>query len=67
MDDDNIPLEELCKPLSAKVMPRSQMYTLDHQPRTAEEAIKQQRITSVFGPNWSKAIRARKRKEKSSD
>lgn len=57
-------IEELCAPLSAKKMPKSQLYTSDHRPRTGDEAIKQQRITSAFGSNWSKAIRDKKRKQR---
>ena len=64
---DEPSIEELCAPLSAKKMPKSQLYTSDHRPRTGDEAIKQQRITSAFGPNWSKAVRAKKRMEKTND
>lgn len=55
-------IEELCAPLSAKKMPKSQLYTSDHRPRTGAEAIKQQRITSAFGSNWAKALRTKKQK-----
>ena len=60
--NDDTPIEELCAPLSAKKMPKSQLYTSDHRPRTGAEAIKQQRITSAFGSNWAKALRTKKQK-----
>ena len=38
MKDEDRSIEDLCKPLSAKVMPKSMLYTADHQPRSNEEA-----------------------------
>lgn len=39
-------IEELCRPLSAKVMPRSAMYSLDHRALSDREALANQRRSS---------------------
>lgn len=48
-------IEELCRPISAKVMPRSAMYSLDHTPLSATEALANQRISaSGMAKRWMK-------------
>jgi hypothetical protein len=36
--DDDVPISELCKPLSAKIMPRSALFDRYNTPRDNDEA-----------------------------
>ena len=47
MKYDKMSIEDLCKPLSAKVMPESMLFTSDHQPRDNDEALQRARQRSA--------------------
>ena len=40
---EEIPIEQLCKPLSAKVMPKSTLYNQSHEPMSNEDAMRRAR------------------------
>jgi hypothetical protein len=44
-------IEDLCKPLSAKIQPKSALWTNDHQKRTQEEAEYRQRVATTAKGN----------------
>lgn len=50
-------LADLCRPISAKVMPRSALWTDSHYAKEPEEAMKHQRIdiAASFGRRRAKA------------
>lgn len=50
-------IEELCRPLSAKVMPKSALFSLDHTPLSEADALANQRI-SVSGMIKKRGVRA---------
>jgi hypothetical protein len=54
---EDISLADLCRPISAKVMPRSSLWTDSHYIKDPEEAMKHQRIDSAasFGRRRAKA------------
>lgn len=41
--DDDTSIEDLCRPLSAKVMPRSALFNQSHEPMSAEEGMRRAR------------------------
>lgn len=43
MFDENTSIADLCKPISAKVMPRTALFTSDHTERSNDDALKKQR------------------------
>jgi len=43
MFDENTSIADLCKPISAKVMPRAALFTSDHTERSNDDALKKQR------------------------
>ena len=45
MSSDDMSIEDLCKPLSARVMPRSKLWGSDHSPRTQEQAQRRERVS----------------------
>ena len=55
-------LEDLCKPLSARVMPRSTLWSSDHSPRTPEQAQRKERI-AVGAQIGHRKARARRKKD----
>jgi len=59
--DDDIPIEELCKPLSAKVMPRSTLFNQSHEPMTDEQAMRRARQAQVESYNRKKKLAGKDR------
>ena len=59
--DDDIPIEELCKPLSAKVMPKSTLYNQSHEPMTDEQAMRRARQAQVESYNRKKKLAGKDR------
>jgi len=59
--DDDIPIEELCKPLSAKVMPKSTLYNQSHEPMTDEQAMRRSRQAQVESYNRKKKLAGKDR------
>ena len=41
--NENTSIADLCKPISAKVMPRTALFTSDHTERSNDDALKKQR------------------------
>ena len=59
--DDTTPIEELCKPLSAKVMPRSTLFNQSHEPMTDEQARRRSRQAENEKFQRKKAIAERRK------
>lgn len=59
---DNITIEQLCKPLSARVMPKSKLYGTDHTKVSQERALGEQRraVAENYRKRLSKKISAEK-------
>ena len=57
MFDKNMSIADLCKPISAKVMPRTALFTSDHTERSNDDALRKQRqaeTTKVYRRQISK-------------
>lgn len=39
-------IEELCRPISARVMPKSSLFALDHTPLSERDALANQRLSA---------------------
>ena len=57
---DEPTIEDLCKPISAKVMPRHALYSQDHQQVTNDHAVGRQRK----GVSNRAAVRAKRKRAK---
>jgi hypothetical protein len=53
---EEIPIEELCKPLSAKVMPKSTLYNQSHEPMTDDQAMRRARQAQTESYNRKKKL-----------
>ena len=58
---DEPSIEELCKPLSAKVMPRSTLFNQSHEPMTDEQARRRSRQAENEKFQRKKALKERRK------
>ena len=66
-DDDNTPIEDLCKPISATVMPKSALFGGMHEERDARTAQSRDRMSQAEIWNRRLARMHAAKKEKNND